>query len=749
MSSSRYIISIIYFCFLLSVNFYGQKVYKTNDENNTINEPYLYAWAGGIDAAQFCEIDLNLDGIDDLLVFDKRGNRSMCFINKGTADEIDYVFSNEYDKLIPELSDWVISRDYDFDGKNDIFTYSPGYAGIKVYRNISVHTLKFELVVYPYLETKFPGGKVNLYVTYADYPGIADVDNDGDLDIITFGVLQSFVDMHKNMSMEKYGTPDSLDFEHYTYCWGRFAESEESNVLYFDTCFGETIEQTVNYQRNDRHTGSTFLLQDLDDNGLTDILLGDVDYPGLFALYNNGTIEEALVTDYDTLFPGQPNTVNLFSMPCATFIDVDNDDVNELLVSVFDPGITTSENKTSSWLYENNGTNTSPELILENKSFLQDNMIDVGSGAYPVVYDWNKDGLPDLFVGNYGYYYYSYYDGYILKSVYYSTIAYFKNVGTVNNPVFQLWDHDFAGLSGKMKLGLFPAFEDINGDGLTDILLGNSQGNLIYVENSQSGDLTVTDENYAGIDVGMYSTPQIFDLDKDGKNDLIIGEKAGNINYYRNVGTAGNPDYHLVTDYLGKIYVTDSTLSYDGYSTPCFYRLENGETVLVTGSEQGTVYYYTDIDGNLDGSFTESDELNLLLDTIDINFDRGLRTGAVLTNLIANDKVEMIVGNYSGGLEYFNGFIDVNSGITAENSSKQPKIYPNPSGDMMYIRLQYVTGAVEIRITDLTGKEHLKRYYTDQGNLISVDLTHIENGVYIVSVRTDDLIFAGKLVVLR
>ncbi len=216
------------------LNLLSQNVCNYN-ESKLANEPLLYPWAGGLDAVQFCDIDLNMDGRKDLLAFDRRGNRKICFVNNGTNNEIDFTYSPQYSDLLPAFEEWVIFADYNMDGKNDIFTYSPGYGSMMVYENISDENLKFELVVYPYLRTLLPGGYVNLFVTSADYPGIADVDNDGDLDILTFGVLGSFIGMHKNMSMEKYGIPDSLDYEHISYCWGHVAESDESNVLYFDT----------------------------------------------------------------------------------------------------------------------------------------------------------------------------------------------------------------------------------------------------------------------------------------------------------------------------------------------------------------------------------------------------------------------------------------------------------------------------------------------------------------------------------
>ena len=39
------------------------------------NKSFKNAWASGINAAQFNEIDLDLDGTMDLVVFDKSGNK--------------------------------------------------------------------------------------------------------------------------------------------------------------------------------------------------------------------------------------------------------------------------------------------------------------------------------------------------------------------------------------------------------------------------------------------------------------------------------------------------------------------------------------------------------------------------------------------------------------------------------------------------------------------------------------------------
>ena len=199
---------------------------------------YSYAWAGGMNSCQFGTVDLNMDGKKDLVVFDRVGNRIMPFVNHGTDGAIDYGYAPEYASRFPDINDWMILVDYDKDGKEDLFTYSPGYAGMKVFRNVSGTTFQFQLIISPYLTSFQGGGYTNILVTYADYPAISDLDGDGDLDILTFWGLGAFVEMHKNLSFEKYGTYDSLDYEKVSYCWGYFAESEESNVLTLDTCIG-------------------------------------------------------------------------------------------------------------------------------------------------------------------------------------------------------------------------------------------------------------------------------------------------------------------------------------------------------------------------------------------------------------------------------------------------------------------------------------------------------------------------------
>ena len=65
-----------------------------SENNITFNS----AFSGGINSGQFSEIDLNLDGKMDIVVFDKSGNKISPFIN----DNGNYIYAPEYRNNFPK-----------------------------------------------------------------------------------------------------------------------------------------------------------------------------------------------------------------------------------------------------------------------------------------------------------------------------------------------------------------------------------------------------------------------------------------------------------------------------------------------------------------------------------------------------------------------------------------------------------------------------------------------------------------------
>ncbi|MCG3165008.1 MAG: hypothetical protein POELPBGB_00768 [Bacteroidia bacterium] len=559
--------------------------------SNTLKFP----WAGGLNSCQFSSIDLNADNVKDLFVFDRMGSKITTFINNGTPGVIDFsiapqfrtAFINQHDSR-GRMHDWIFLEDYNMDGKSDVFTYSNG--SMSVYLNTSTpDSVAFQLMASP-LKSFFNPATLILYFSPVDFPAITDVDNDGDLDILTFNIYGAIVEYHQNRSQEEYGHSDSLNFMLADECWGNFSESSSTNALILDTCIGQFHNDAT-----DRHSGgSTLLAFDVNNNGLKDLVIGDGSFNNLTLLYNDGTLNDAHMNVQDLEFPANTNsTVPVFisSFPGAFYLDVNNDNANDLIVSPNTTNIT--ENFTSILLYTNSASTSQPDFDLIQNNFLQDNMIEVGEGAYPVFFDANNDGLQDLMVGNFGYY-----DN---SGLYKSNLSYYQNTGTQTQPAFQLITRNYAAIEALQFTNVFPTFADIDADSVPEMLIGEHNGAIHLFENNaspgQPAQFVLSQANYAGIDVGLDATPQFFDINNDGLFDLIIGERNGNLNYYQNTGTAQTPVFTLVTANLGGVDTRTEGFTV-GYSIPFFFRYNNS-IQLFAGSEGGDIDQYYNIEQTL------------------------------------------------------------------------------------------------------------------------------------------------------
>lgn len=699
---------------------------------------YDFAWAGGINSVRFSEIDIDRDGQKDLFIFEKNGNRILPFIR---IDNHTFRYAPEFVHLFPKLHDWAILIDYDGDGKEDIFTY--GLAGITVYRNNSNETLSFELIT-EQLMSNYYGNLTNIYSSPDDYLAIVDIDGDGDLDILNFWSLGMYVHLQKNWAIENFGRRDTFDFKLEDECWGQFHEGEENNeITLFSNC-GDDSKKT-------RHVGSSMFAIDYNHDGLVDLVLGDVDYPELLLLTNGGSRETALMVSQESNFPNANMPISIYSMPAINFLDIDRDGVSEIIASPSDPSFKKSENINSVWLYKYEETTQNYELA--TKSFLQEEMIDVGSGAIPVLYDWDRDGLPDLFIGNFGRYDSSALVNGFLNSYYSASITYYRNIGTEESPQFQLITEDFGHLRRYGFTSLAPAFADFNHDGMTDILCGNEEGSLTLFLNEGSNDNPVFNNptsNYADINVRYNSVPQLFDLDKDGNLDLLIGNRRGFIAYYRNVGDNAAPSFAKVTDTLGMVDVRDFNLSYFGYNIPHFFRNGEGETFLFCGNEKGTVRYYKNIDENLDGEFELVLEVMHELDgNIRRDIREGARSAACVGNLNNDGYPDMIVGNWAGGVAFFQGVAHPDSTVGIKPTIPQSHFsyYPNPCQEFFHIGCE---GDNE--------DQFLLYLYNIQGKLIhtqtifhqeKISVSHLENGIYIGKIMGKNSEEHFKIVVSR
>jgi len=705
----RYILIVFTLITSCFQSFAQQAFHQTQEIQVSKNNTFLVnPWAGGANVPQLSEIDLNKDGILDLIIFDKNGDQINCFINNGTQGEVDYHYAPAYNAFFPPLEDWVLLRDYNCDGKMDVFTSENG--AIRVYKNSNTtEELSFELI--GTILTDRGSGPTNLYVSSVDIPHIGDLDFDGDLDVLTFSIIGSHVEWHKNNSIEKYGICDSLDFTLADDCWGDFSENFSDNSVTLNDC-GKSQSSAP---KEAKHSGSTVTALDLNDDSYFELLLGDVTFDNLVMLENSASTENALMVSQDVNFPNYNTSVNLTKFPAAYFLDLNNDDQKDLIITP--NGNNVSHNYENIWFYENDSPNDEVHLNLVQKNVLLDEMIEVGSGAHPVFFDYNKDGLMDLIVANYGYY--------ISGGNFNSQLALYKNIGTLTEPKFEWITDDYAGLGLlNFENNIIPTFGDIDNDGDEDMLLGDSDGQLHLMTNIEingEANFFMNSVNYFDIDVGSFASPFLVDLDRDGDLDLIIGSRQGQIFHYENQGDANEVNLVLVNDTLGNINLTDPIYN-TAYTTPTIIDSETGYELFV-GTEKGHLYHYKDLEDNLEGTF------ELVTDSMQL-YSKSIKTAPALYDLNNDGWNDMLIGLYTGGVHLLFG-ADLNEFSTTELKKQSLNVYPNPSKGVFTISSTKLVSS--IYVYSLSGKEVLRNY-----NSSTFNLTGLTAGLYFVKVLFED-----------
>ena len=494
-------------------------------------------WAGGLNAGQYSSIDLDQNGEPDLVVFDRTSGKLNTFIRQNGQ----YRYDPAYEALFPDdLRYWVLLADYNCDGKQDIFTHSS--SGIRVFENTSDSQLAFTLVADPVM-TEGTSGTSNLPVNSTDLPGIADVDGDGDLDVLTFDFAAGgTIEYHQNLSQETAGNCQELVFRRVTRSWGDFEE-----CFCGEYAFGEACSANGGRTARTEHVGGKSILTwDTDGDGDQDLAFGDETCTSLAFLKNEGSPSQALFLAASDTFPVAGASPNEFYFPAAYRADVVSDALPDLIVApnVFSNVQNSIDFTESSWLYRNRGTDAQPRFELVRKDFLQQEMIDVGANAAPALGDYDGDGDYDLLLG-------------AESQTEQARLQLYENVGTRTNPAFQLIDTDYRGLSAEKFTVLKPLLADINGDGAIDLLVqagGNGvTARLYYQLNQSAGGWDFTPGlQPLGVSPVKFDTPFFYDLNQDGRADMLIGRVTGQLEYHRNEG--GNPiTFSLVTDSLAGI----------------------------------------------------------------------------------------------------------------------------------------------------------------------------------------------------
>ena len=337
---------------------------------------------GGLNSCQLSNIDLNNDGKKDIFVFERVGDRVLCFLNNNDGVGADFDYSKDYSKNFPELNKWALLVDFNCDGKEDIFTYNDSY--VKVYKHTSQgENLSFQIVTHALISDLGPILSA-IIISEVDIPSFVDVDGDQDIDVLTFKQSGGYIEYHQNQSQELYGNCDSLVFELKTDCWGEFFEG--LNTYEFNSCNEDAIIKQSETRSSGAHSGSSSLAIDMDGDNDMDLILGDVSFDNLNLLINGGDSQDASMISVNQDFPignGSNISAEINTFPAAFYLDVNNDNFKDLVIS---PNIdNNSENFESIMVFLNTTEEDNLTFEFSQKDFLQDNTLDFGSGAYPTV----------------------------------------------------------------------------------------------------------------------------------------------------------------------------------------------------------------------------------------------------------------------------------------------------------------------------------------------------------------------------
>lgn len=322
------------------------------------------------------------------------------------------------------------------------------------------------------------------------------------------------------------------------------------------------------YPFNGRVRANHWQFIDFNNNGLLDLMVsigiwGDSRYKGkefygwdnaynengqwtngplhgyIYILQNKGTNENPLYMDPIQILDTDGSPIDVYGRPSPNFIDFNGDGKPDLICGEFRDGFT---------FFENVGSKDSPlfapgrTLTNENERIRMDLCM-----ITPVAYDFTGNGWHDLIVGDE--------DG---------RVALIEHTGKVKDgmPLF-LPPRYFRQQADKVKFGALstPFGYDWNGDGLEDILVGNTAGNIAFIENLGGNPtkwaapklLKADDEEIrimAGVNGSIqgpaeskwgYTTLSVADWNHNGLPDLIVNSIWGKVVWYENIGTLTEP----------------------------------------------------------------------------------------------------------------------------------------------------------------------------------------------------------------
>lgn len=507
--------------------------------------------------------------------------------------------------------------DLDQDGDNDLILglYSGGAVFYQRNTNPDTGLPEYTLIPNDSDISPFKDAGTEAYTYFS--PTFADLDNDGDLDMIAGrkGDYAGLVELFKNVDgkfvhFEGYANPFVGVYTYGYLATGgpkpQFLDVDQDGDLdlFVSGCLNDKSSIGVKYYENEGENTGAFVERTGTDNplgfvnigprpgtyyqGYGSLALADLDndgdmdalecgkYGDCTKFNNNGDNSFAAGTLHPTLsFP-----VGYYT-PQQAFQDIDEDGDLDCLTGDKALGTLPYHKNDGTGVFTRiNDVNTVTDFDINHPGSLTEDYL-----ASAALADIDKDGDTDFISINF-----------------YSEIRYFSGNGDGTFEELTGAANPFGAISG----GTFSRGDlvDFDNDGDVDLFIGINSGTFRYFRN----DAGVFNEQVGatnplnGVDAGDFSTPQLVDFDKDGDLDLVAGDYYGVKLFLNNAG--------VFTEQLGTNNPFDAIgdPSYIAYVPKVIDIDGDGDLDLVLGAYFSTGLRYFVNDGN--NVFTEETSAN-------------------------------------------------------------------------------------------------------------------------------------------
>ena len=294
----------------------------------------------------------------------------------------------------------------------------------------------------------------------------------------------------------------------------------------------------------------------------------------------------------------------------------------------------------------------------------------VESGSTPSLADLDGDGDLDVLSAS---------------GVYYDRLVYFENTGTAAAPAFAPAQANPFGLSGVGYYAA-PSVADLDGDGDPDVLAGERDGTLVYFENTGTAAapaFTPPRPNRFGLtDVFLpsaHSTPSLADLDGDGDLDVLAGSQSGPIIFFENTGTAAAPAFAAPRARLYRlsgfgVFTTPSVADLDG----------DGDLDVLSGERGGSFRHFENTAApGATPAFSGAQMLRFGLDRVRLGYRHPAPTVA---DFDGDGDLDVLAGTNGGTFFYFENTAGPGAEPILATAERNPFGQRNPFGLSSYGR---------------------------------------------------------------